>query len=88
MLKALMKIRQEHHLTTAELAQEAGVPLRVAYLCEIGGWVDEEEARKVVNALSRLTEKFYTLEMLGLNLKAQAPDNEPTLRLPIIHKAV
>jgi len=83
----LMKIRQAHGLTTRGLADEAGVPLRVAYLAEIGGNIDKEDAHKLLNALSRMTGKFYTLEMLGLNLKPTQLE-EPTIRLPTIPSMV
>ena len=69
MVTELMRIRREHKLTSAQLAEAAGVPLRVVYLCEIGGLVEEEEARKVLKALSRLTGKVYTLETIELNIK-------------------
>jgi hypothetical protein len=84
MITALMNIRREHGLTTAQLAQAAHVPLRVVYLCEIGGWVDEADAGKVAQALSRLVGKLYTLEMLEVNLKTHVPEDDPTFRFPAI----
>lgn len=79
MITALMNIRREHGLTTAQLAQAAHVPLRVVYLCEIGGWVDEADAGKVAQALSRLVGKLYTLEMLEVNLKAHVSESQAPL---------
>lgn len=65
----LMRIRREHNLTSAQLAEAAVVPLRVVYLGEIDGLVEEEDARKILKALSRLTGKVYTLETVELNIK-------------------
>ncbi|HLZ60428.1 MAG TPA: hypothetical protein VKR06_26080 [Ktedonosporobacter sp.] len=78
MLTDLLRIRREHNLTSAQLAEVADLPLRVVYLGEIGGLVDEEDARKILKALSRLTGKIYTLETIALNIKEQQ-SYEPTL---------
>ena len=86
MATALMRIRREWGLTAGYLAQQAGVPLRVEYLCEIGGWVDEEDARKVLNALSASTGAYYSLETVSLNIKPKEMDDDPesTQRLPVL----
>ncbi len=55
--KATIKdIRQRHGLTAERIAQMAGVPLRVEYLMEIGCPVSKDDARKVLLALSSLTD--------------------------------
>ncbi len=55
--KATIKdIRQRHNLTAERIAQVAGVPLRVEYLMEIGCPVSKDDARKVLLALSSLTD--------------------------------
>ncbi|HLZ59278.1 MAG TPA: hypothetical protein VKR06_20235 [Ktedonosporobacter sp.] len=71
MVTALLHIRREHGLTSAQLAEAAGVPLRVAYLGEIGGLVGEEDAMMILKALSRLTGNIYTVETVELNMKAR-----------------
>ncbi len=55
--KATIKdIRQRYNLTAERIAQVAGVPLRVEYLMEIGCPVSKDDARKVLLALSSLTD--------------------------------
>jgi len=48
-------IRQRHRITTQDLAEMAGVPLRVPYLMEIGCPVSQIDATKVMQALFALT---------------------------------
>jgi transcriptional regulator with XRE-family HTH domain len=48
-------IRLRHGMTAQELAEMAGVPLRVEYLMEIGCPVSQNDAAKVLQALSTLT---------------------------------
>jgi hypothetical protein len=62
----VMEIRQAHQLTSQQVADEAGVPLRVAYLLEIGGLVHKREAGKVIAALATLTGEPYTVESFDL----------------------
>jgi hypothetical protein len=71
MITNLMKLRQEHNLTSRQIADKAGLPLRVEYVAEIGGLIDKEDAHKIAGALSALTGKPYTLEALGLSLKKE-----------------
>ena len=63
----LMTIRQAHELTSKQVADKAGLPLRVDYVAEIGGLV--ADAKKIAQALSTLAGKQYPLEELGLALK-------------------
>jgi transcriptional regulator with XRE-family HTH domain len=51
----IKQIRQQYGLTAQQLAEKAGVPLRVLYLMEIGCPVSTDDARKVLQALSALT---------------------------------
>ena len=62
----LLTLRQQTTMTTQELAREAGVSLRDAYIVEIGGFVDKEVAEKVLNAFSRLSGTSYTLDDVRL----------------------
>lgn len=48
-------IRQRHRITTQDLAEMAGVPLRIPYLMEIGCPVSQNDATKVMQALFALT---------------------------------
>jgi hypothetical protein len=69
MVTNLMRIRQAHNLTSRQIADKAGLPLRVEYVAEIGGLVAKEDASKIAEALSVLAGKRYTLDTLGLALK-------------------
>jgi len=57
-----MQVRQAAKLTTQEVADLAGVPLRVAYLMEIGGMTDREDVQKILHALSSLTQRTYVVD--------------------------
>jgi len=48
-------IRQQYNLTAQEVAETAGIPLRVEYLMEIGCPVSRDDVTKVMQALSTLT---------------------------------
>ena len=72
-LPTLMNIRQENNLTSRQLADAAGVPLRVAYLAEIGGLVEEIDAKLLLEALSKLSGKQYTLNTVQMNVKWRQP---------------
>ena len=48
-------IRQQYNLTAQEVAETAGIPLRVEYLMEIGCPVSKDDVTKVMQALSILT---------------------------------
>lgn len=48
-------IRQHYGMTARDLAEMAGVPLRIPYLMEIGCPVSHNDATKVLRALSTLT---------------------------------
>ena len=86
MLTELSRIRREHHLTSAQLAEAAGIPLRFVYLAEIGGLIAEEEAHQILKALSRLTGKIYTLETIDLNITErnsyETPPSQPSTHHP------
>ena len=69
MITNLMRIRQAHNLTSRQIADKAGLPLRIEYVAEIGGLIQEEDASKIANALSTLAGKHYPVETLGLALK-------------------
>ncbi|GHO98386.1 hypothetical protein KSF_084340 [Reticulibacter mediterranei] len=58
----LMQVRRAAKLTTREVADLAGVPLRVAYLMEIGGMTEREDVQKILLALSSLTQQTYTTD--------------------------
>ena len=54
-------IRQRYGITAQDVAQMAGVPLRIPYLMEIGCPVSQEDAAKVLQALSLLTNGHSTV---------------------------
>ncbi len=81
----LMRIRREHGLTSQQVAEAAGLPLRIEYLCEIGVEIEEEDVQKIVLAMQRLTGCNYTREQLGIGYKRCLAADE-TLRLPIVRQ--
>ena len=68
-IQTLMQVRRENNLTSRQLADAAGIPLRVEYLAEIGGLVEEMEAGLLLEAVSNLTGKQYTLKNVQVNIK-------------------
>jgi hypothetical protein len=78
----LMSIRRQHNLTSQQLASEAGLPLRTEYQAEIGVAISEQEAHKIIHALSCLIGQNCTIFTLGLLIKPADPDQ--TLPLPIL----
>jgi hypothetical protein len=77
-----MFIRRKHNLTSQQLANEAGLPLRTEYQAEIGVAISEQEANWLISALSRLTGQAHTIFSLGLLIKPAEPDQ--TMPLPAI----
>jgi len=61
-LPTIQQIRREHNLTSRVVAEAAGIEFHIEYLLEIGGLVERGSALKVLQALSTLTGKQYTLE--------------------------
>jgi transcriptional regulator with XRE-family HTH domain len=51
----IKEIRQRHGITAQDLAERAGVPLRVEYLMEIGCPISQVDAAKIMQALFALT---------------------------------
>ena len=84
-MQTLMDVRKASDLTSRQLADAAGVPLRVEYLAEIGGVIEEIDARRLLEALSNLTGKRYTVKDVEINVRHQGrvqPDHLPPLREP------
>ena len=52
----IKQTRQQYGLTTQQIAEMAGVPLRVVYLIEIDCPVSKDDVIKVMQALSILTD--------------------------------
>lgn len=65
----LLYLRREANITSQELASAAGVPLYIEYLMEIGGRVDSQTAKQVLEAFSNLVGKTYTLENVEVNVR-------------------
>jgi hypothetical protein len=65
----LMTLRRKHGLHLNQLATAAGVPLGIEYAAEVGGWVSQEDAMKLLSALSRLTGITYTIHNVDINLR-------------------
>ena len=61
-LPTIQQIRRKHDLTSRAVAVTADVDFRTEYLLEIGAFVDQGDALKVLHALSMLTGEHYTLE--------------------------
>jgi hypothetical protein len=71
----LMQVRQRHKLTTREVADLAGVPLRIAYLMEIGGLTEREDVQKILLALSSLTQQAYAVDDFSdVNIRLMRPE--------------
>ena len=58
---SFQQIRQAKKLTSRQVADAAGVPLREEYLYEIGGIIGPESKEKLIQALSSLTSYHYVL---------------------------
>jgi len=71
-LPTLQALRRKTQLSSREVAEAAGVPLRIEYVMEIGGVVDQEDAEKVLAAFSRLTGHEYSLKTVSVNLTQHA----------------
>ena len=63
----LLQIRQHTHITTQQLATQAGVSLSQAYTVEIGGFSSEQVARQVVNAFVALSGQPLRLDDIRIN---------------------
>ena len=61
-LLTIQQIRREYHLTSHVVAAIANVEFCTEYLLEIGAFVEQADALKVLQALSTLTGEHYTLE--------------------------
>ncbi len=64
-LPTIQQIRREHSLTSRIVATTANVEFCTEYLLEIGAFVEQVDALKVLRALSVLTGEYYTLENVG-----------------------
>ncbi len=77
-LPTLQEVRRKTAQTSRQLAEAAGVPLRIEYLMEIGGSVEQKDAERILEALSRLTGETYSLNNVQVNLAHHAsplPEN-------------
>lgn len=70
--KRLLELRREANLTSQQLADAAGVSLSQSYTVEIGGFVDQTTAEKVIRAFSLLTNSSHTLDEFQMNCSAHA----------------
>ena len=64
-LPTIQQIRRKHDLTSRVVAATADVEFHTEYLLEIGAFVDQGDALKVLQALSILTGEQYTLDNVG-----------------------
>lgn len=67
----LMQVRRDHGLQSQELANHAGVPLRIEYQAEIGALITIDEAERILHALSHLTGTHYSLDSVSINVKRE-----------------
>ena len=82
-LPTLQALRRKTPLTAREVAEAAGVPLRVEYLMEIGALVSQQDAEKVLVAFSHLTGEPYSLKNVQVHLAqnaARLPEQHPQVR--------
>jgi hypothetical protein len=68
----LQAARREAHLTSREVAEAAGVPLKIEYQMEIGGIVSQEDAEKILAAFSRLSGEACSLDTVQVALSHHA----------------
>jgi hypothetical protein len=61
-LPTIQQIRRKHELTSRVVAVTANVDFCTEYLLEIGAFVEQVDALKILHALSILTGEQYTLE--------------------------
>jgi hypothetical protein len=75
----LMQLRKAYNqdradiLTSRQLAEYAGVSLADEFQMEIGGWVSEETALKILHAFSIKTGQRYTLDQISIHIKTPRP---------------
>jgi hypothetical protein len=84
-LPTLQELRRKAALTSRQLAEAAGIPLRVEYLMEIGGRVSQDDAEQILAALSRLTGREYSLNNVQVSLTHEAsflPKRQPGSAAP------
>ncbi|MBE3558519.1 MAG: hypothetical protein IMW89_04750 [Ktedonobacteraceae bacterium] len=75
-MKAHMReIRRQHDIGLDQLAELAGLPKRSVYLLEIGWPTEEAEAWRVLEALSRLSNRLYTLDDVRVKLKSSQQES-------------
>ena len=71
----LLWVRREYnhlnktHLTSQQVAQEAGLPLSTYYLAEIGGLTDAQDVETILAAFSRLVGQRYTLKEVYIQVR-------------------
>jgi hypothetical protein len=64
-LPTIQQIRRDNNLTSRVVAITADVEFCIEYSLEIGAFVEQADALKVLQALSTLTGGHYTLENVG-----------------------
>ena len=64
-LPTIQQIRRKYNLTSRTVAATANIEFRTEYLLEIGAFVEQADALKVLHALSTLTGEHYTMENVG-----------------------
>lgn len=66
----LLSIRQKTTVTSIQLAEVAGLSLGQAYTVEIGGFTDEMNTQKVLDAFEKLTGQKLHLSDIRINSTA------------------
>ena len=67
-LPSLQELRRKTNLTSRQIAEIANVPLRIEYLMEIGGSVEQKDAERILGAFSQLTGEAYSLSNVQVHL--------------------
>src|SRR5579885_758083 len=57
-----LQLREQYHLQTVELAQQAQVEPRSVYFLWLGYPIERQEAKRVLAAISALSGQTYTLD--------------------------
>jgi len=67
-LPTLQELRRKTDVTSRQIAETSGVPLRTCYLMEIGGKVEPQDAQRILEAFSRLTGQTYSFSNVQVHL--------------------
>jgi len=74
-----LQLREQYHLQTVELAQQAQVEPRAVYFLWLGYPIARQEAEQILAAISTMSGQSYTLDNVRVVL---LPEDEPPGKAP------